>query len=336
MASRESRFTIPDSVVESSYDIPDSVKWNLYKGDLWVDNGVTSFIGGSPNSRGIRILARYDFDMPEEHGEYDLEFVFDDINFVANEKISIEEAVEELLDEYTIDGELEVELDLDDVGDNPTYTVYQGNTKVVDDRPDASDCLVLDVSHIDPTLDPLQVIVEGTEGYFHFRVFRINPSILLVLNDLRKYIDRLNMNLRIDSLKFTNGDYLFWLQHGRDRFNSIPMATNFTMTEAEGPIRDLWLVCSQVEALRTRYLEEGLTTYSYGGASVTLDVDVTTFLESQASTLETRITDEGQRLKTSLHTRGVRGGSGKWSTKNFVTGAAGRTIGIASTRRYYN
>lgn len=183
-----------------------------------------------------------------------------------------------------------------------------------------------------PRLEPCSLLIGGASGYTDHRIFHTNPSILSAARDLRTYVDRLNRRLRLDSLQFADSDYLLWLMLGRDRLNAITPVTAFTMTAATGPIRQYWLMAAQVEALRTRYLEEALTQYDYSGAGVNLTVDITQFLESQAQVLETRL-EQATQMKTIMAMRGLVSGSGRWSLRNKNTGVIGLTLGPVTGHR---
>lgn len=175
-------------------------------------------------------------------------------------------------------------------------------------------------------LEPAHLILLSNGSYISYRVYYINSSILSAVEEIKKMLDRLNMQLRMDSLKFTDGDYLDWLEHGRAHFNSLGHQTDFNMSQATGGIRNYWLLCSCWYALRTRYLEEGLTSFSYGGSAVTLDIDVTNFIESQISAMESQF-DTLISFKEQLSINSIRGGDGIHTINRRGIGATGISLG---------
>ena len=303
--------------------------------DQGVSDTVTSTraVGSGP----VRVEVVYDLELPDTPGEYSLAFVVGSM-YSYTEIIEVEAGYESFSDHFSIGASLAVPVDAA-LGSNPGWTLYKGNTELGGGTATGvSVSLNLDTLKLAVSLDPAILVMANSSGdYTDHRVWRINPTILLAMNDLRTYLDRLNVEKRIDNLRFTDADYLLMLLHGRDRFNSIPTPTNFSMINASGVIRNLWLDAARIVALRTRYLEEGLSNYSYSGAGVTLETDVTQYLEQLASTLEQRLQDEGQRVKTYLNSRGAVNGSGQFPTRNRNIGVIGVTLGplTASRRQLY-
>ena len=269
-------------------------------------------------------------------GIYDLYIEIDLPNgdtFHFHEKVGKDPETEVPTDWFTRSDELEVEL--------PTglrtggtfdgkYELFEGNTSVGSGNHNAN-LLTLDLEEVDVSLDPFTLLLESGTSFETYRIWKLNPSILLAVADVRSQIDRLHRNLKIDSLEHEDTDYLLWLRVGKDRFNGIPLTTDLSMTAAEGPIRSMWLDCVMLTALRVRYLEEGLTNYEYSGAAVNLTVDVTQYLESLASLMESRIQEDGARLKTDLHKRELTTGPGNWSVGGETLGVIGQTASPVSS-----
>ena len=327
MAQQDVRFTVPDYRLE---DAPDAFDWELVGADgSLAGEGTTVNVNGSPLN-GVRhmYVARLDLTLDGlDDGEYSLEISHEG-NLLHTEPISVDnEESYKASDEYTLEGDDNVYVSTHPgLGLDTKWDLYERNDLLASGSGFApGDDLRIDLSEFDSSLSPYLLLVEGSEGYTQHRLWRLTASVLGALKDLRTYTDRLNVDIRLDGLKFEESDYLHWLTMGRDSFNENTL-TNFTMMDATGPIRKLWLSCSQYEALRTRYLEEGLNNFSYNGASVTLDVDVTQFLESQASTLETKIQEASQKLKINLHYKGLVAGPGKWTTRTSSYGATGHSL----------
>ena len=330
--TRDTTFLVPNSLI-SNYDVPDSFTFKAYNElGVLVDTDTTTSVADTQTSRGKKITVHYTVNLPDVKGDYSVEFEIVDgaKEFVHTESLYVGDA-EYTNDVYTIDDSISIDI-VEDLGDNLRARLFDVNTEL-----DSSNIVLnspgkfnLDLSNVSVSLDPYRLMVQGDEGHIFIRVFRVNPSILGALEDLRTFVDRLNRELRIDSLNFEDIDYLVWLRHGKDEFNSIPTATDFSMIKAEGPIRQMWLDCSEEVALRVRYIEEGLTSYSYNGASITLDVEVTQFLEQQASLMRDRINEAGQRLKASLWERGITGGDGQWTTAHRAIASIGLSSSYAT------
>ena len=331
------QFNIPSSALNgASYAAPNGYSYELFDPDfLVVHIGQTFDTAAASTPTGWRVstslLTQAVIDALEPGSEYTAQITVpldESRTFMSNHPVEVEPDVQPLEDVCSIRDSVTVHPPTE-LAENGTffgtYQLFEGN-RLLSERDfsaDGADALNIDLSDVSESLDPSTLLLEHGNDYADLRVFRVNPSILSALRDLRDFTDRLNREIRMDSLEFSDGDYLNWMRHGRDRFNSIPIPTDIDMTEAEGPIRSMWLACSQLDALRTRYLEEGLTQYDYSGAGSTLTVDVTQFLESQAANLETRINDEGLRLKNDMHNRALVHGPGKWHAGRAVTGATG-------------
>lgn len=326
MTIRTAKTIITNKVfADNGNDYPTSVPYIVYKNGDVVDSGSTVSLSGRRVNKIHEVTLSFDLD-DSNLSDGRLFYVEVTLYNVKTQVTIHVEDDEQFADYFTLDDSITIPVP--DELDNVTgYKIYRDNELIFEESVQESDTSVtVNLSNIYASIDPLLLLFNSDNSFVDFRVFKITPSVLKAQKDLRSYIDRLNRKMRIDNLKFNDVDYLLWMQAGKDRFNSIPLATDFDMTEATGPIRDMWLVCSQYHALKVKYLEEGLESFDYSGSSVTLSVDITQYLDSIASSLETRITDEGQRLKANIHRRGLISGPGNWGLRRHVVGASGRSI----------
>jgi len=311
--------------IANGSNYPSSVPYVVYKNGDIVANGSVDSVSGSRNNKVHEVTLSFDLDDSDLsdgnifHVEVEL---FDDVKTQLT--IQVDED-EQFSDYFTLDDSLVIPVP-DELDRVIGYKIYRDNEILANESHTTRADVTVDLSNVSPSLDPLLLVFNGGDSFTDFRLFKITPSILKAQKDLRSYIDRLNRQVRIDNLKFNDVDYLLWMQAGKDRFNAIPLATDFDMTDASGPIRDLWLVCSQYHALKVKYLEEGLESFDYSGSAVTLSVDITQYIDSICSSLESRIQDDGQRLKANIHRRGLISGSGNWSLRRNVVGATGRSL----------
>jgi len=325
--------------ISNGSNYPTSAPYVVYKNGDIVSNGTTDSLSGRRVNKIHELTLSFDLDDNDlSEGRV---FYVEITLFNIKTQLTIQVEDEEQFDDYfTLDDSIVIPVpeELDAV---TGYKIYRDNEMLADESHSGGSDVTVDLSNIQPSLDPLLLMFNSATSFVDFRVFKITPSILKAQKDLRSYIDRLNRRVRIDNLKFNDTDYLLWMQAGKDRFNSIPLATDFDMTDATGPIRDLWLVCSQYHALKVKYLEEGLESFDYSGSAITLSVDITQYLDSISSSLESRIQEDGQRLKANIHRRGLISGPGNWSLGRNVVGASGRslsplTYGGGRNIGYYN
>ncbi len=340
-------FVIPNTLF-SIGDVPslgEGLKYEIYD----VNENIFVLSGQSVNTQqqiianGLAVSTQvfaHGEDAGLEEGKYNIivEVILPDKNYAYSELYTKEGTQEPVLpDVFTWNDAITVPIPSILFGDSANFTgkctLYQENEVLQSvDKTNAVQ-VELNLEGLEPSLNQRSLILETSSGLFsEIRLWKINPSILSALGDLRAQIDRLNRELLSDTLVYQDTDYLLLLRFGRDRFNSLPIPTDIDMTEAEGPIRALWLNCSLVQALRTRNLEEGLANFDYSASSVSLSVDITTALEGYASELESKIQEEGNRLKIDLHKRGLAAGTGKWALGGQVIGVFGRALSPVSGR----
>lgn len=161
-------------------------------------------------------------------------------------------------------------------------------------------------------------------------LFIVSNSQLTVISELKNFFDRLCQEKRLPSLEYTLSDYTRWCQQGMDMFNAQGLFTTFTMINATDGIRYWWYICSIICALRSMYMYEGQRSFNFSGQSVTLDVDITPYLQSMADTLQGQWDSEKLTFKQQLKQYGLTGGDGNMATASFQYGAVGLSLGPAS------
>lgn len=195
-----------------------------------------------------------------------------------------------------------------------------------------------------PSLEPYMVMWSQGNVKESSRAFILTPSLIDALKEFNTFMNRLKRECRLEELTFRPTDMMAMMKAGGDRFNGTGLYTDFNFTNAKGAIRYWWLVCSQIVALRTRFLEEAESSFDFSGQAVTLNVDITGYLDSLASNLESQLEAQLIPLKRQFHKRGILAGDG--STVSFVArtrGAAGisaspvsganaASLGVASGR----
>lgn len=186
-----------------------------------------------------------------------------------------------------------------------------------------------------PSLDPITIIWTVADSPARKRkqlssLYNINVSQLTAVNELKMFFDRLIEEKRLPSLEYSPADYCRWLKQGLDMFNAGGLFTTFNMTNATGPIKHWWFVCSTISALRNMYMLEGQRAFSFSGQSVTLDVDMTQYLQSLMGDLSSAWDADKLSFKTQLKQYGLSGGDGNMDYAKFQAGAVGLSMGPAS------
>ena len=145
------------------------------------------------------------------------------------------------------------------------------------------------------------------------RVFITNASILSAAADLRLLINKSFTTIaHQEDMLFTEPLLLSYLRSGRDYFNGAGtgMLTAFTMLNAQGSIREFWIRCSAIAALRAQYLGEGEKAFNFSGQAISLDVDRTQYYQGLIDMLKSELDQELKPFKQNLIKKGIIGGDG--------------------------
>lgn len=151
----------------------------------------------------------------------------------------------------------------------------------------------------------------------------VNPMILSAAKQLHQTLNRLQREYRLPELEFTMADMLRFLEMGKDRFNAVGIISDISMIMAENAFRHWWLLCSEIAALRSRYLEEGESSFDFSGQAVSLSFDLTSIIDGLIGQLESQVDGQLIPFKQQLGSKGLTTGNGQWSIGNQVAGAMG-------------
>jgi hypothetical protein len=163
-------------------------------------------------------------------------------------------------------------------------------------------------------------------------LFIVNPSLLGAVHDMKAKVNKARTTLygRPDLL-YPVPTCLTWLRRGGDAFNgAYGQFTNFTFTNALGIIREMWLLEAELAAIQSQYLAEGEKAFSYQGAQISLEVDRTSYLDTAANAIQSRLDNELKSIKTNLIIKGNTSGDGSADPTALRAGAIG-AVGITIT-----
>lgn len=162
--------------------------------------------------------------------------------------------------------------------------------------------------------------------------FVINASLMTAVTDVKAKINKARTTLYgTPDLLYPNATVLTWLRRGGDAFNgAYGQFTNFTFTNALGPIREFWLLEAELAAIQSQYLAEGEKAFNFQGAAISLDVDRTQYLDTAAAAIQNRFDQELKAIKTNLIIKGNTTGDGSANPTALQRGAIG-AVGITIT-----
>jgi hypothetical protein len=96
-----------------------------------------------------------------------------------------------------------------------------------------------------------------------------------------------------------------------DAFNgAYGIFTNFTMTNALGPLREMWLLYAEKGALEAQALLEGEKMFDFQGAAISLNVDRTGMLDTAIGKIQQTLDAEVKPFKQNLLIKGITNGDG--------------------------
>jgi hypothetical protein len=158
------------------------------------------------------------------------------------------------------------------------------------------------------------------------KLFLVTPSMLMAIEDAKARVSKARTTLiGADDSLFDTSTIMTWLARGRDDFNAAGnMATFFTMTNATGVIRSLWLQYSEIAMLRAQALLEGESAFEFSGQAISLNVDRSSHYSSLADALQSQADATVAGIKKNLAMRGINGGEG-----NVTGGSNHARIGIS-------
>lgn len=152
----------------------------------------------------------------------------------------------------------------------------------------------------------------------------INDSIALAIEDIKAKVNKARQTLYgMEDSQFPVLEIIRWLRRAADAFNgAYGQFTNFTFTNAQGAIREMWLLISEKYALESQFLLEAEKSFNYAGAAISLDVDKTGFIDSAIGRITQIIDSELKPLKQNLIIKGAMSGDGSIGA-NGVPGGGG-------------
>ena len=226
-------------------------------------------------------------------------------------------------------------------GDSIDFAIYDNNDLLISSiatefiqRDTQTVCTlpIFGVPNLLPRLRPYSLImtINLAQGTFTRQVFTvlriINPSILAAMQSMEMMINKANQLETIKGLQYREADLLEALVRGLDYFNNVPPSlTSFTGVDMRGTIRECWLVCASIRALRAQLQSEGMFNFDFSGQNVSLNVDRTAAVEAACSHYESLVDSMIRPAKMLMSKKGVIGGDGSMGDRLALTSQMGLT-----------
>lgn len=237
---------------------------------------------------------------------------------------------------------------VDDLYDNVGIELYWGNDLVVGFTPIAAPertsngwyyAGVINTSQLMISLVPYTVVWKYWNNSDSSNVVQetanlwiINSSISTAISDVQSKVQKARATLYgTPDLLFPPSVILTWLRRGMDYFNgAFGKFTSIDMTAAQGPVREYWLMCSEVFALQSQELAEAEKAFDFQGAAISLSVDRTAAYGGLADKIQGRLDNELKDFKVNLIIKGNTSGDGSADPGTLRKGAIG-SVGITIT-----
>ena len=162
------------------------------------------------------------------------------------------------------------------------------------------------------------------------RMWVFNSSMLMAMNDVQQKVNKARQTLYgTPNSLYHPADIAVWMRRARDAFNvSFGVFVSFTFTRPTGPLREYWMLYTELAALDSQYLFEGEQAFQFQGANISLDVDRTQYLDSAASKIQQRLDNEFKPIKQNMVIRGCTAGNGSEDPRRLRPGALG-AVGLS-------
>lgn len=171
------------------------------------------------------------------------------------------------------------------------------------------------------------------DGY----LYHSNPSILMAAKELQSMVNRVRASYRLPELVIDLPVCIHFLKMGADYVNSIGKLTDFTMTNAQGPLRAFWIAASEVLLLQSQYLMEAERSFTMNGQSVTLDYDITQHYQSMAQEKQSYLDSHLPPAKSNLSSKGIVDGDGSGGVSGSMRrGGGGVGITLTPISNFYS
>lgn len=168
-------------------------------------------------------------------------------------------------------------------------------------------------------------------------VWWVTPSILSAMSSVTAFVAKAGAyTIGHPDAIFDDVTLLNWLQRGRDAFNlATGRVTEFTMMNASGVIREIWIRYCEMLACRAQSLAESEKAFNFSSGATTLDVDKAAAYESAAAAIDAMIEKDIDRLKQNLLIKGLTGGDGNMlAAKPPTLAVVGISLTPASQSRF--
>ena len=132
-------------------------------------------------------------------------------------------------------------------------------------------------------------------------LYIVSGKAMLIVNNMRRYLDKAR-NFDIDpSLRWTDAELIHFVIVGLNRFNiALPTVTNYTISNFPGNYIYVIEKCAEHEALSALYLAEGMRAFDFTGASVTLNMDRTSYIQTKMDEIGGWLDNNLTKIKTLL------------------------------------
>jgi len=188
----------------------------------------------------------------------------------------------------------------------------------------------IDTTNLPVSLTPYQVLWSFSNNTVQtYResssLWVVNDSIISAAEDVKSKINKARTTLfGTPDSQYSSIEVMKWLRRGADAFNgAYGQFTSLTMTNAQGPVREFWLLYAEKYALEAQYLLEGEKAFNFSGAAITLDVDKTQYLDNMIGKIQSTLDAEVKALKVNLIIRGNGSGDGSLD----ITNTTGNNVG---------
>ncbi len=110
-------------------------------------------------------------------------------------------------------------------------------------------------------------------------VYVVNTTCIKIMNDMRRYVDRIRNNDVIPQLRITDLDLMHYTIQGVEYLNAIPPSNiGFNLANLPPMFNFYVQKAGAMQLLEAQYLAQGMTSFEFNGQSVQLTQDITQYI----------------------------------------------------------
>lgn len=148
----------------------------------------------------------------------------------------------------------------------------------------------------------------GTQETEIIIIYIVNTLCLGLMNNIRRYVDRIRNNDILPQLRITDIDLMHFTMQGVEYINMIPPSNVlFNLQNLPSQFQQYAMLAGSMRLLEAQYLAQGMTAVDFAGQAVTLTQDVTQYIMQMVDLIRSDLQNVGLAKNHFARSGGLRG-----------------------------